>query len=164
MPASDPIPPDRQTTAVVRERIAAQIADTFCMVGQQLVLAGSLVLLVDPTTEAGIQGIVFLTFLTLPLYGGLLEGYWGGQTVGKRLLGIKVVDVGGHEPSPGAAMLRNVPAVILFSWLTSLVALASMASTDRRQRVFDTVANTYVVDARRPGAGSGGWETLGATH
>lgn len=90
-------------------------------------------------------------------HGGLLEGYWNGQTVGKRLLGIEVVDGHGEAPSVGQAFARNLPAVVLFSWLTSAVALAAMAATDRRQRVFDVAPGTVDVRTRaaaeRPTAG-----------
>jgi uncharacterized RDD family membrane protein YckC len=64
-----------------------------------------------------------------------------------------VVDSQGKTPSLGAALLRNVPAVIVFSWLTTAVALGAIAMDDRNQRVFDDVAGTYVVDASPVAAG-----------
>jgi uncharacterized RDD family membrane protein YckC len=112
---------------------------------QVLAVGIGLAVLVRPESRAQFQSFVFLSFLTLPFYGGLLEGYWNGQTLGKRMLGIKVVNRDGHDPSVGQAVVRNLPAVILFSWLTSAVALAAMAMSNERQRVFDSVADTYVV-------------------
>jgi uncharacterized RDD family membrane protein YckC len=114
---------------------------------QAVVLTIGLRLLVRPESEAALRSFVGVSFLTLPLYGGLLEGLWNGQTVGKRVLGIRVVGSGGDEASLGQAFARNVPAVIMFSWATSAVALSSMAISDRRQRVFDLLADTYVVRA-----------------
>ena len=139
--------PDRRATDVVGARIGAQIVDLVLMFGQVMVVALGLAFLTQPESEAAVEGFVGVAFLTLPLYGGLLEGYWNGQTVGKRMTGIKVVNRRGEEPSVGQAFGRNVPAVILFSWLTSAVALAAMAMDDHRQRVFDSIAGTYVVKA-----------------
>ena len=147
MPSRNLDRPDRDATDVVGSRIGAQIVDLVVMFVQVFAVTFALALLVRPNHEAAVRGFVGLAFLTLPLYGGLLEGYWNGQTVGKRLLGIKVVDGRGDEASVGQAIVRNLPAVILFSWLTSAVALAAIAIDDRHQRVFDVVAGTYVVRA-----------------
>lgn len=46
-------------------------------------------------------------------------------------------------------MIRNVPAVVLFGWLPTFVALAAIAVSEYRQRLFDTAADTYVVRAPR---------------
>jgi len=110
----------------------------------------SLGYLLKPTTEGSVRLLVSLSFLTLPLYGGLLKGYWNGQTVGKRLTGIKVVDGFGNEPGIGKALARNLPAVIYFSWVVIAVGLAAIATSDRKQRLFDRVADTYVVTTRAP--------------
>lgn len=157
MPSTDPIKPDRESTDVVAARIAAQVVDLVLMFVQVVAVGMVLAVLTNPDRAETLRGFVGVGFLTLPLYGGLFEAYWNGQTPGKRLLDVKVVGSMGHDPSVGQAFLRNLPAVIMFSWLTSAVALASMAMTDRRQRVFDTVADTYVVGTRpaRRGAGTG---------
>ena len=147
MPASVSGRPDRDSTDVVGSRIGAQLVDLVLMFVQVLAVTFALGTLLRPEGESAVRGLVGLAFVTLPLYGGLLEGYWNGQTVGKRLVGIEVVDRRGDHPSVGQALARNLPAVVLFTWLTSAVALAAMAMNDRRQRVFDGVAGTYVVRA-----------------
>ena len=149
MPSIDPVRPDRDTTDVVGARIGAQIVDLVIMFVQVVAVGALLVFLARPERAQSARGLFFLALLTLPLYGGLLEGYWNGQTVGKRLAGIKVVDQRGREPSVGQAFVRNVPAVVLFGWLPTVVALASIAINDYRQRLFDTAADTYVVRAPR---------------
>lgn len=137
--------PDRRATDVVGARIGAQIVDVVAMFVQMFVVALGLVLLVRPESEAAVESFVGLGFLTLPLYGGLLEGFWNGQTLGKRLVGVRVVNSEGEDPSVGQALVRNLPAVILFSWITSVVALAAIAISSHSQRVFDMLAGTYVV-------------------
>ncbi|NHN59130.1 MULTISPECIES: RDD family protein [Halorussus] len=139
--------PDRDSTDVVGSRIGAQVVDLILQFVQVLAVTAALASLFRPEGEAAARGLVGLGFLTLPLYGGLLEGTWNGQTVGKRLAGIRVVSRRGRDPSLGQALARNLPAVVLFSWLTSAVALAAIAMSERNQRVFDGIAGTYVVRA-----------------
>jgi uncharacterized RDD family membrane protein YckC len=143
----DRVVPDERTTDVVGARIGAQVIDTVLLFVQVVVVTLLLVLLVQPESRDAVDGLAALTVLTLPLYGGLFEGLWNGQTPGKRFTGIKVVDRQGREPGLGKALGRNVPAIVLFSWVTTAVALAAIATSDLRQRLFDGVAGTYVVDA-----------------
>ncbi|WP_440765611.1 RDD family protein [Natronorubrum sp. DTA7] len=133
-------------TGVVGRRIIAQTIDTVFLLIQLLAITLGLTLLFRVETDAGFQGMFTLSLLTLPLYGGVLEWLWNGQTVGKRLTGIQIVDVDyGTEPAAYQAFIRNIPAVVWFSWITAAVALAAMAMSDRRQRVFDWVAGTCVI-------------------
>lgn len=99
--------PDRETTAVV----GAQVVDIVLQFVQLVAVGFALATRFRPESEDALRGLVYLGALTLPLYGGLLEGYWNGQTVGKALVGVKVVDRDGSPPSVGQALFRNVPAV-----------------------------------------------------
>jgi uncharacterized RDD family membrane protein YckC len=78
------------------------------------------------------------------LYYTLLEGYLG-QTVGKMLLGIKVVrEDTGEVPGIGAAAIRNVLRVVdgLFGYLVGFIAVLA---SSKRQRLGDMAAHTLVV-------------------
>lgn len=143
--SSTSLAPDQTNTAVVGARIGAQLVDLVAMFLQAVVVAVVLGLFVYPEPEAGFRGLMFVGFLTTPLYGGVLEAYWNGRTIGKALVHIRVVDYGGDDPSIGQALVRNLPAPLAFGWLSYLVGLAAMAASDHRQRVFDTLADTYVV-------------------
>ncbi|QSG05239.1 RDD family protein [Halapricum desulfuricans] len=138
--------PDRRATDVVGRRIVAQVIDTVVMFFQMLIISLGLAFLFGVETESGFRGLAFLSVLTLPLYGGVLEWLWNGQTIGKRLTGIQVVDADyGSEPIAYQTVSRNLPAVVWFSWVTVAVGLASIAMSDRRQRVLDRAAGTCVV-------------------
>lgn len=145
MPSDDRVRPIGDATDVVAERIAAQIVDVILLFVQTMVVGMGLVLLLRPETRAGVNLAAILSFSLLPIHGGLLEAYWNGQTVGKRLTGVKVVDFDGRTPSLPAALFRNLPAVVIFSWVTTAVALAAIATSDDNQRVFDRPVDTYVV-------------------
>ena len=96
------------------------------------------------TTDASQVGFVSLSLVVFFLYYTLLEGYLG-QTVGKMLLGIKVVreDTGG-VPGVGAAAIRTVLRLIdgLFGYLVGFIAVLASA---KRQRLGDMAAHTLVV-------------------
>ena len=78
------------------------------------------------------------------LYYILMEGYLG-QTVGKMLLGIKVVREDTDEvPGLGAATIRTLLRIIdgLFGYLVGFIAVMASA---KRQRLGDMAAHTLVV-------------------
>jgi uncharacterized RDD family membrane protein YckC len=67
-----------------------------------------------------------------------------GMTLGKRIVGIRVVDEDGRHPTFGAALARNLLRVVdgfLFYLVGGLIALASPLG----QRLGDRVAHTVVV-------------------
>ncbi len=74
------------------------------------------------------------------------EAVWG-CTIGKRLVGIRVVGVDGAPLSVGRAFLRNALRLLDAYSVTLLVGLASIAVTRRKQRVGDLIARTVVVQA-----------------
>jgi uncharacterized RDD family membrane protein YckC len=84
--------------------------------------------------------ILTVSLLSL-LYFPLLEWRFG-QTVGKRALGIHVVNEDGTAVGLGAAIVRRIPFFLEFFWIDAIVALF----TERQQRAFDLVARTVVVD------------------
>jgi uncharacterized RDD family membrane protein YckC len=95
--------------------------------------------------SAQLSGLPFLVYLVLVLaYFILMEGYFG-QTVGKMLLGIKVVrENTGEIPGIGGAAIRTVLRLVdgLFFYL---VAFISVLASARNQRLGDMAANTLVV-------------------
>ena len=71
-----------------------------------------------------------------------------GQTLGKRALDIRVMDVKtGRPPSVGMAFVRSIVRII--DWLPALYILGFIiaALTSRKQRLGDLLADTVVVKA-----------------
>jgi uncharacterized RDD family membrane protein YckC len=145
--------PDVEMTDVTGGRIVAQLTDSMFL-GAQLLAVWAVLQSVLGLGSG--HDLVLYASLTLPLYGGLLEGLWNGQTVGKRLMRIKVVD-GDGPPSVLQAFVRNLSAAFLFGAGMSpeliaagavvplLAGLAVIALSDRRQRLLDHLVGTYVV-------------------
>jgi uncharacterized RDD family membrane protein YckC len=88
---------------------------------------------------------VLLYFAITVGYGIVCEWYWRGQTVGKRMLRLRVVDRQGLRLQPSQIITRNLlrfadglPAFYMLGGLTSLV-------NRHGQRLGDIAANTVVV-------------------
>jgi uncharacterized RDD family membrane protein YckC len=103
-------------------------------------------------------------------YNVKTEHAWNGQTLGKRLMKIKVVSHDGLSLSAHALVVRNLmkeaevflPATLLFTLdaatpVTSLIAFGWIIGTllvpllnKRRRRLGDLIAGTYVIHLPEP--------------
>ncbi len=99
------------------------------------------------TTSTGFEltGVPFaLSSLVWLAYYILLEGYLGG-TIGKLVLGMRVVNARGVAPGPVPALVRNLMRIVDFLPLFYLLGIALIASSKQKQRLGDRVAGTFVV-------------------
>jgi len=78
------------------------------------------------------------------IYFTALEGAFG-QSIGKRALNIRVCEEGGARVGFARALLRRVGLVTILGLFDAVAVLA----TPRRQRLFDIVASTVVIDNAR---------------
>jgi uncharacterized RDD family membrane protein YckC len=101
---------------------------------------------INGTYEVGIEDgsratlVLLLLFLA---YYVICEAVFG-RTIGKRLVGLRVVDGSGRHIGLGASLVRNLLRIVdgLFFYF---VAAAAVWSSPRRQRLGDRAAGTYVV-------------------
>jgi uncharacterized RDD family membrane protein YckC len=99
----------------------------------------------DGQVGASLSGLGFLVYAVVVFaYFTLMEGYMG-QTVGKMLLGIKVVREDNSEvPGLGTAAIRTILRLIdgLFFYLVGFIVVLI---SGKNQRLGDMVARTLVV-------------------
>jgi len=108
-----------------------------------LSLAGAVVLPMFGDYAAAVYGV---------LSSGLVLGYWigselrwNGQTVGKRLLGLRVVGEGGLRLEPSQVVLRNVLRLVdILPGLFGFGGAVALLHPEHR-RVGDVVAGTVVI-------------------
>ncbi|MEK8127236.1 RDD family protein [Paenibacillus filicis] len=96
--------------------------------------------------KLGLQPLPVIANLGLSLYFLLLTGLFG-QTLGKRIVGIRVVRADGTVPSWGAALIRET----IGKWLSILLLGIGflMAGMDANKRALhDQLSRTYVVRTR----------------
>jgi uncharacterized RDD family membrane protein YckC len=105
----------------------------------------------DASVEDKIRGGPSLLFLALMFaYFCVLEKQ-SGQTVGKRVMKLRVVGVDGGPPAIGAVLIRNLVRVV--DWLPFFYlvgAITVFATGERRVRLGDVAAKTRVVAADAP--------------
>ncbi len=82
------------------------------------------------------------------MYHFLFEVYNDGQSIGKRLLKIKVVSLHGKNPSIADLFLRWIFRMIDVTFTIGIVGLVSMLSTIKSQRIGDIIANTTVINLK----------------
>ena len=79
-----------------------------------------------------------------------LEYLWRGQTLGKRLLGLRVVDESGLRLRPSQVIIRNLVRVVDRLPLYYLLGGVVMLASSKAQRLGDLAAGTIVI--RQPRA------------
>lgn len=81
------------------------------------------------------------------LYYWLLTAFWNGQTLGKKLLHLRVTDVSGQKVGIGQAALREGAAWVMYATCClGWIDLAFILFNQRKQALHDIVAKTLVVD------------------
>jgi uncharacterized RDD family membrane protein YckC len=91
----------------------------------------------------GIQ--IVANFALSLIYAMVCEWLWRGQTVGKRLLGLRVVDARGLRLEPSQVIVRNLLRVVDALPIAYLVGGVACVFSRYRQRVGDIAAGTVVV-------------------
>jgi uncharacterized RDD family membrane protein YckC len=97
------------------------------------------------TPGFGVMVITLAEFVIGFAYGALLEGFWNGQTIGKRVLHLRVVDQAGLPLRLEQAWIRNLMRVVDALPFAYLVGGISAMSSPAMQRFGDRVAGTLVV-------------------
>jgi uncharacterized RDD family membrane protein YckC len=96
--------------------------------------------------SVSLSGLPFILFIVISFgYYFVLEAYNQGQTLGKKLMGIRVVAVEGAL-DPGKVAIRTVLRIV-DGFLFYLVAVIVIVVSQRKQRVGDMAAGTLVVKA-----------------
>lgn len=93
----------------------------------------------------GISDPICLVFLFIIFaYFILMEAYVG-WTIGKRILGMRVVDVTGYKIGLAKSLIRNLLRLVDGLPALNILGVVLIASSPRGQRFGDRIARTYVV-------------------
>jgi uncharacterized RDD family membrane protein YckC len=88
--------------------------------------------------------LVLILLIPLIFYYLLSEMFLNGQSLGKKVMGIKVMSLSGDRPSFRQYLIRWLFRIIDFSFF-GLVALIVVAVSEKKQRLGDLVAGTVLV-------------------
>ena len=141
-------------------RFLAILIDTLLQIAAYLVLilVFILVLSAAPKNGAGefsrsgekwlVAGLILIHFVMHWGYFTFFEGFWNGQTPGKKLFKIRVIQDSGHQITFFEAMIRNLIRVVDMLPSFYLVGVIAMACNQRHKRLGDLAAGTLVVHER----------------
>jgi uncharacterized RDD family membrane protein YckC len=140
----------RFETAGLGSRFAAQLIDVLVLWGLLLALGGACLGLgaVTGRGDAALLAFILVGFAIFWGYWIVPEALWSGQTLGKRLLHLRVVDAGGGPITVGQAIVRNLVRVVDFLPLYYAVGAIAIFASPRNQRLGDLAAGTVVVRER----------------
>lgn len=128
-------------------RALAALLDSAILAGWTIALAILLTWLVPGDSVIMAVGVV-VYFASLWGYFAFFEGLRGGQTPGKRRVGIRVVRDTGHAVTLGAAAIRNLLRLADFLPPPYVLGALAVAFHPRGKRLGDIVAGTVVVRDR----------------
>jgi uncharacterized RDD family membrane protein YckC len=130
-------------------RFLAWAVDLAC-VGVAMIALGTLLAGLQWINADLMRAASVLAYFVLSIgYGIVLEWYWRGQTIGKRVLRLRVIDAEGLRLQSSQVVVRNllrfIDALPAFYLVGGLACLMSR----RAQRLGDFAANTVVVHTPR---------------
>lgn len=160
--------------AGIGNRLIAQAVDLAIIASVNLlIILGSLVMgyymstiMSDPkarTIAIGIFAmlIILAVFFIQAAYFLFFEGAWHGQTPGKRLAGIRVIEINGQPIGWTASLIRNLVRMLdNFMFLGLLVVIFNK----NERRVGDLAAGTLVVRERQANLAASEIKTASHVH
>lgn len=106
------------------------------------------------TDAFGVKGesavVILIVVIAAPLifYDLLFEVFMHGQSLGKKIIKIKVVKLDGTQPSIGSYLLRWLIRLFEVDLLYGMVAIVAIASSKNKQRLGDMAGGTTVIRIR----------------
>jgi len=104
-----------------------------------VVLAGAL-----SSGNAGIVALFPVIGIAGSLYWVVFEGLWG-TTVGKKVIGLRVVDEQGKVPGIVKSLIRNILRIVDALPTLYIIGILLIYTNDDNQRLGDMIGDTYVV-------------------
>ena len=151
--------------AGIGSRLTARILDHLI----QAVVAIATVFIINRSVDTESSGEAFVAIIGILIfftifwvYDVVFEAFAGGRTPGKRAVGIRVVGSRGEPIGFPAAAVRNLLRFVDEYLTLWIVALISMARSERNQRVGDMAAGTMVVRERLSEVGADA--SIGVAH
>jgi uncharacterized RDD family membrane protein YckC len=98
--------------------------------------------------STSILSFIVIVFLMFPVFIGyhfLCEAFWNGQSIGKKVLGIKVMKCNGQQMDIGDYGKRWMFRLVDILFSCGGVAIITIMSNDYNQRLGDIVGDTCVV-------------------
>ena len=139
------------TAASVGERILAYIVDWIIKIAYIIVIYQIIfnIFNLDEVLSDMDQwsqiAIYLLFYLPVIFYSLIFETLLDGQTLGKRIMKIKVVKIDGYQASLADYVIRWFFRIVDLNMMTGVVALIAIVTSEKNQRLGDMTAGTAVI-------------------
>ncbi len=126
-------------------RFAAWLIDVACVTAATVAIRSALSLFSIFSLDLA-QALGLILFFAFSIcYGMAMEWNWRGQTLGKRVLRLRVVDAHGFRLQPNQIVIRNLLRFVDMLPAFYLVGGLACLLSRRSQRLGDFAANTIVI-------------------
>jgi uncharacterized RDD family membrane protein YckC len=141
------------TAASVGDRMVAQILDT-------LVKVAYIIVVIYTLEKTGLgkyfdfedmwssMAVIIMIFFPAIIYSLIQESLWEEQTIGKKLMKMKVIKIDGYQASFGDYLIRWLFRVIDISIGSGIIGLIFIATNKKNQRLGDMAAGTAVISLK----------------
>jgi uncharacterized RDD family membrane protein YckC len=133
--------------ASLGDRIVAFIIDMVILIAYIIIIS----LLTGFTSNSfsdSVAWVFILLFLPAAFYSLLSETFLNGQSVGKKVMGIKVISLNGNQPTFSQYLLRWLFRLVDIWLFGSVVAFIVVVATEKHQRIGDLIAGTTLVKTK----------------
>jgi uncharacterized RDD family membrane protein YckC len=129
------------------ERVLGRLIDMALFI--LIMVAGAIIIsLTSGFNSTAIVVLVIIYLVLFVFYDLGCETMMNGQSVGKKMMKIKVISLDGARPSVGQYLLRWLFRIVDFSLSSELCALICVAVSDKKQRLGDMVAGTTLIKTK----------------
>lgn len=141
------------SAASVGDRMLGQVLDTLVKIAFVIVVSYSLeyfgiekfLQFEDQWSNAAVMILIYSPVI---IYSLILESLWEGQTIGKKIMKMKVIKIDGYQASFGDYLIRwlfrNVDVLIG----GGIIGLIFIATNKKNQRLGDMAAGTAVISLK----------------
>ncbi len=137
-----------QEAATLIQRILAWVIDFILIIIYSMVITGLLTNIMVRVTSGDVAAIIIVIgYLPIFFYPLLMETFNHGKTIGKSIMGIRVMCLDGTEPTKTAYLLRWL--LLGVDMLMSGLGLAFIIFSKNSQRIGDMAAGTTVVQTSK---------------
>ena len=129
------------------ERVAAYLIDfvLFIIIYFLAIIVFGITGLFQSFTNPIFMILVIIYGVCYVFYDFLCEVAFNGQSLGKKLMKIKVTSLDGGQPSIGQYFIRWIFRIVDFTLTANLLGFISVAVSDKKQRIGDIVAGTTLI-------------------
>ncbi|EDP94993.1 RDD family protein [Kordia algicida OT-1] len=142
------------TLASVGERVVAHIIDLIIKFAYGMIVIWIFRSMFDNTNwmrdldDWSLISIYIILLFPAFVYTLVLESLFEGQTLGKKVMKIRVVKIDGYQASFVDYLIRWVFRIVDLNMLSGFIALISVIVTEKGQRLGDMTAGTSVISLK----------------